>query len=251
MDSEGPRIRSVAAMPTGAVLRPWQKYLRFSVRGLIVLVLAIGAGLGSIVRGARIQREAAAAIRNADGMVYYDWQSTPAPGTLPGKPPVPRWLVELIGVDYFGHIRAVSLHKATDATMAQVGQLNRLDTVLLRASSVSDTGLAHLSGVANLSILDLSHTQVTRAGLAHLKDLNKLGVLDLAGAQVTDDGLAHLKGLSNLMQLNLNSTHVTDAGLVHLKGLAKLHVLEVVDTQVTEEGAKELGQALPLLMSDR
>jgi internalin A len=53
------------------------------------------------------------------------------------------------------------------------------------------------------------------------------------------------------MQLNLNRTHVTDAGLVHLKGLTKLHVLEIVGTQVTEEGAKELEQALPLMMSYR
>ncbi len=238
-------------MPAGRALRPWRRHLRFSVRGLIVLVLAIGAGLGWIVRSARIQREAVAAIRKSDGIVYYDWQSTPGLTTPAGKPRVPRWLVDLIGVDYFGHIRAVSLHRATDATMAQVGRLDQLDTVLLRDSSLSDTGLAHLSGLANLSILDLGQTRITGAGLAHLKGLSKLQVLDLVGTHVTDDGLAHLNGLSNLMQLNLNSTHVTDAGLVHLMGLTELHVLEVVGTQVTEEGAKELEQALPLMMSYR
>ena len=32
------------------VARPWRRFLRFSVRGLIVLVLVIGAGLGWTVR---------------------------------------------------------------------------------------------------------------------------------------------------------------------------------------------------------
>ncbi len=43
--------------------RPWRTFLRFSVRGMIVLVLVIGAGLGwvvRVVRTAQIQREAVA-----------------------------------------------------------------------------------------------------------------------------------------------------------------------------------------------
>ena len=32
--------------------RSWRRYLRFSVRGLIVLVLVVGAGMGWLVRGA-------------------------------------------------------------------------------------------------------------------------------------------------------------------------------------------------------
>ena len=35
-------------MPAEPGLHPWRKYLRFSVRGLIVFVLVIGAGLGWI-----------------------------------------------------------------------------------------------------------------------------------------------------------------------------------------------------------
>ena len=44
------------------VSRPRRPYLRFSVCALIVLVLAIGAGLGWIVNSARIQRDAVKAI---------------------------------------------------------------------------------------------------------------------------------------------------------------------------------------------
>jgi hypothetical protein len=40
-------------MPAGPVSRPWRRFLRFSVRALIVLVLVVGAGLGWVVRSAR------------------------------------------------------------------------------------------------------------------------------------------------------------------------------------------------------
>jgi hypothetical protein len=40
-------------MADGDVSRPRRKYLRVSVRGLIILVLSLGAGLGWMVRSAR------------------------------------------------------------------------------------------------------------------------------------------------------------------------------------------------------
>ena len=58
-------------MPTEFVSRPWRRFLRFSVRGLIVVVLAIGGCLGWVDRSAGIQREAVARIRGAGGFVFY------------------------------------------------------------------------------------------------------------------------------------------------------------------------------------
>ena len=54
--------------------RRWRKYLRFSMRGLIVLVLLTGGGLGWLIRGARIQREAVAALEKCGCAATYDWQ---------------------------------------------------------------------------------------------------------------------------------------------------------------------------------
>lgn len=64
----------MATMPIVAVMHSCRKLLRISVRELLVLVLVIGAGLGWIVRAARIQREAVAAITRAGGSVKYDWK---------------------------------------------------------------------------------------------------------------------------------------------------------------------------------
>jgi hypothetical protein len=61
---EGSRFRRVAPIPAVAVSRPWRRRASLSVRRLIIRVRVVGAWLGWLVRSARIQREAAAAIRN-------------------------------------------------------------------------------------------------------------------------------------------------------------------------------------------
>ena len=155
--------------------RPWWNYVRFSLRGLIVLVLVIGVGLGWLVRSAHVQRDAVAAIRRAGGSVSYDWEWNNGKSVPGGKPWAPRWLVDLIGVDYFGHVTAVWLQPAaTDGAIVEVGHLTQLERLQLVGSFVSDGGLAHLKGLTKLSDLYLSDTQVTDAGLAHLKGLTKL-----------------------------------------------------------------------------
>jgi hypothetical protein len=63
------RSESAATMPADPIPRPWRRFLRFSVRGLIVLVLVVGAGLGWIVHPAHVQRDAVAAITMAGGLV--------------------------------------------------------------------------------------------------------------------------------------------------------------------------------------
>ena len=64
----------------------------------------IGGWLGWTVRSAHIQREAVAAIRLAGGSVRYHWDKRHARNaSLFAKPWWPKWLVNQLGVDYFGH----------------------------------------------------------------------------------------------------------------------------------------------------
>ena len=134
------------------VSRPWRRFLRFSVGGMIVLVLVIGAGLGWLVRSARIQRDTVAAIERAGGWVYY------APGctndqmprlqqTSPTQTPwEPNWLVNAIGVDYFAHASDAGLAATgADKDLALVGSLRTLVQVSLVESRVTDAGLVHLA----------------------------------------------------------------------------------------------------------
>jgi hypothetical protein len=82
------------------VSRPWRRFLRFSVRGMIVLVLVIGGWFGWIVRSARMQLEAVAVVAKAGGEVHFDWEWEDG-RTLPGgKPRAPKWLVNVFGAEY-------------------------------------------------------------------------------------------------------------------------------------------------------
>ena len=172
--------------------RPWWNYVRFSLRAQIVLVLLIGAGLGWLVRSAHVQRDAVAAIRNAGGVVLYDWEWNNGKSIPGGKPWAPKWLVGLIGVDYFAHVTSVWLEPApTDGAIVEVGHLTQLERLQLVVGFVSDGELAHLKGLTKLSNLCL--TNVSDAGLAHLNGLTKLRYIDLTGIQVTQRGVQELQ----------------------------------------------------------
>jgi hypothetical protein len=167
----------------------------------------MGAGLGWVVRSARIQREAVQAITRAGGWVKYEWEWTvgnagrglPTNDVPGGKPWAPQWLVDLIGVDFFSHATNASLgEKGTDALLVQVGRLRRLQRLNVNQPP--------------------AQSLVYEAGRP-----------------------------SRLQRLSVGTSSVSDAGLAHLKGLAALSILTLLRTQVTDAGVKELRQALPNL----
>ena len=91
------------------------------MRGLIVLVLVVGTGLGWLVRSARIQREAVTAITKAGGSVQYNWEWADGKPIAGGTPWVPKRMIDLIGVDYLGHVTRVSYtQRVLDLMNAQV-----------------------------------------------------------------------------------------------------------------------------------
>src|ERR1017187_219609 len=131
-----------------------RKRLQLSVLGLMVLVLIAGTALGLIVRGARVQRDAVLAItkpRGADsasGRVYYNWE-VPAGHSPPylepldphSGPSAPKWLIDFLGIDYFGHVAYARIPagvEVTDELMVQVGRLNSLEALDLRDTRVDD-----------------------------------------------------------------------------------------------------------------
>jgi hypothetical protein len=75
-----------------------------------------------MAREARIQRDAVAAIEKTEGDIAYNWEWKNHNRIRGAKPWAPRWLVDRIGVDYFG--RAVSVWKAgnTDVPTVDVGR---------------------------------------------------------------------------------------------------------------------------------
>jgi hypothetical protein len=205
------------------ISRPWRRFLRFSMRGMIVVVLLVGGWLGWIVRSARIQREAVAAIKNAGGAVAYGWAEEEFSHPVDGPWWAPGCIVALAGVDFFGHVTAVGLKQF---------------------STEGESPLLNIRQFAQLEDLDVSNSSFSDADLPVIEEVTSLRRFYLDGSRVTDAGLVHLRGLTNLAILNLDKTRVSDAGLIHLAGLSNLTTLRLNGTKVTDAGVKKLEQTL-------
>ncbi len=194
-------------------------YLRFSVRGMLIVVLVIGAWLGWIARNARIQREAVRAIKQAGGDVLYDFRWKSGQSIQGGKPFGPKWLVDLLGVDHFCEVTWVSFVRSpcSDDELKQIGRLKRLETLILIGSKMTDDGLDNLEVLAELRLLELHSARITDAGFARLRGLAKLTDLDISDCDVSDKGLESLSGLTSLRSIGIRRTRITGSGFERLQ----------------------------------
>ncbi len=151
---------------------------------------------------------------------HFDIRSIPA-----------TFLLDRDGIIQHVNLRGSALKRAVVDVLQGPSLLN---------NQITDTGLAHLKGLASLEVLRLENTQVTDEGLAHLKGLSSLKILYIGGTQVIDVGLFHLKNLSKLERFCVHNTQVTDAGLSYLQDLRRLKYLCVHDTQVGDAGLEYL-----------
>ena len=148
---------------------------------MIVLVLVLGGWLGWIARSARIQREVLAAIRKAQGSFYYDWQWKDGKWIGDGRPRGTRWLLNILGPDYFAAVTVVLIPRASDTDVIQLGQLEQLQEINVGKGQFqrTDVGLSRIKTLVKLRHLDLNDTQVTDVGLVHLEGFTEIRFLGL------------------------------------------------------------------------
>lgn len=119
-------------------------------------------------------------------------------------------------------------------------------TALNVAKEFGDAGLEPLVPIADkIASLDLARSKVTDGGLKALAAMKNLKELHLEGTAIGDAGLDHLKGLAELEYLNLYNTKVTDAGVAKLAGLSKLKAIYLWQSGVTKAGVAALKAKLP------
>ena len=206
------------------VSRPWRRFLRFSVRGMIVLVLVTGGWLGWVVRSARIQREAVAAIEKAGGSVDYDWEWTDGDYIQGKRARWQEWLGDRVGFEYASSVsRVILLECDSQPVFSQLRNFDRLEALYLGGPVMTDDRLVHLERLASLR--ELRVDTIGDGGLARIGSLRGLQRLYLFGPKVTDNGLAHLRGLPSLELLWLSNTRVTRVGMFNLRmALPKLMI---------------------------
>jgi len=228
------------------------RWLRFSLRTLLVFVLLASVPLGWFawkLKQADRQRKAVAAILKTKACVYFDYQYDSRGRIIDGataKPNGPHWLRELVGRDFFDGVYAVDAMMIDDIELKHVSDLPGLKCIWLTSAPITNTHLVHLERLTGLQHIYLDGTQITDGGLTRLRQLQNLELLDLSGTHVTDAGLAHVRALTTLRTLRLSETKVTDRGVEHLASLTNLEYLDLRRTQVTDVGVRKLEELTKL-----
>lgn len=120
-----------------------------------------------------------------------------------------------------------------------VRDLGRVFRVSFAETSVTDAGLAPLSGMTTIEFLDLSATQVQGPGLVHLRGM-PLWSLSLESTPLDDAGLALLPDFPELHSLSLGETRITKSFVAQLRRYPKLTHLSLKGLPITDDVVREL-----------
>jgi hypothetical protein len=243
------------------------RWLRFSLRTLLLLITALCIWLGVQVTAARRQKEAVEAILKAGGQVGFDYQMVPATSggfyefniDSSAASAAPAWLHGLVGDDVFRTVVQVhftNLRRGiAESDLAQLDQLPALRSLQISHTDIAcddgslrhlrNSDLSHIAGLRQLRTLVIWNSDVDTAGVASMVNLKHLKSLSLKGAPVDDSGLRYLENLPNLEWLDLEGTSITDAGITDLARLTGLKTLRVGLTRITYEGEVKLYYLLP------
>lgn len=214
------------------------RWLQISIRTALVLLTVGCVLLAVLVQRVRNQQLAVERIEQLGGRVRYDWQLRGASRVPNATPPGPAWLRRSLGEHYFQNVVGVDLDKSavSDADMAVIGKLTRVDTLSLNGTGISDAGLAHIRTWRYQRYLGLSTTQVTSAGLRHLEGM-PVDTLILEETKIDNAGLASIYRLPKLQILNLHGTGVTE---IDAAKLPSLQFLSLRETRVHDGVVDEL-----------
>ena len=165
---------------------PKRRWLRYSLRTMLVVMLVLSVWLGWMANKAARQREAVALVRQLRGSVIYNDGSNrgvingiiPPPAVVVETPPSEGLLHDILGHDWFYDVWIVGLI-GTEVTDDQLGTI--------------------AEGLPGIEFIDLEATTITDAGIEHLSCLKKLGTLDVERTNVSANAIAELRArLPNL-----------------------------------------------------
>ena len=143
--------------------------------------------------------------------------------------------------------------KVKKGDLETLSKLEKLETLDLSRSTLTDKQMQGLSSFSSLKSLNLHSTKITGSGLAHLRMKVLLESLDLGSTRIDDSSLRVCKTLNNLRQLKLRGCKITDKGLVELQELKKLTLLDLGDTDMTDDSVRmltEISSLRSLILDD-
>jgi hypothetical protein len=239
---------------------PRRRWVRYSLRTLMVLVTALCVWLTINVNAARRRADAVVAIHKAGGTVWFDYQLVPAKlgngnGVNVGSglsvdpnalQTAPAWLRHIFGDDFFRTAVSVQLI-ATKAViqsnltqLAQLPELKAIDLTINPSDSrfpwpESEEGLAVLGQLTKLKIVAFDAVDPT--SLACLERTTELEELSLQSTPLNGNAMRQIGKLQRLRKLTLQYCDPVDNdGIEHLAGLDKLEVIGICNTRLSDAG---------------
>lgn len=122
------------------------------------------------------------------------------------------------------------------------GVFERVSSVDLANTSLSDADLGRLPALATVRLLSLAGTGISDGALPRLSNSRDLTLLDLRDTRISSAGLSHLAPLDRLTQLDLSGTNIGDSAMIHLKALTALKHLSLTETKITPAAFDDISQ---------
>ena len=212
-----------------------KRWVRFSLRAMLLATAIIAVWFGWIVNRAEKQKAAVAAIQVSKGLIQYDCHTnffvrspfsikylSPTESELDARLGSPR-LRALIGEDYFQEVVSVVLFR----------------------DNYKEGVLETLHGLPSLKYVCLHRLPLSDAEIQSLAQIPRLETLILYDCEIADESLRHLSKARHLSKLGLSFTTITDANVDHLKKMPGLIRLNLTRGCISTEGLDELWKALP------
>jgi hypothetical protein len=249
------------------------RWLRFSLRTLLLITLVAGVAFGLISREARNRQAALRMVREYGGRIDFDSSN----GRLAWHEKLRN---QLFGAETFQPVQNVNMltngtitpnpkvlptdFLARLSALSEIGDLGLENTVidpedwhnianfpglkyvLLGRSNITDDDVSFLSGLPNLDTVSMSDARkITDKALPAFSRMNKLTNLKLDDTKLTDDGLQELF-LPQLEILELQGVKLTSRSAAALKRMSGLRVLLLDWTNIDDAALEPLGE-LPSL----
>lgn len=202
----------------------WRCRCQYSLRTLVLACTFLAVLLAWATSKANRQRRAVAFLKQCGDCVLYDYEQTdlvlaPYFAEHPPTPPGPKWLRQLLGVDYFANVVYVqSSGVLSDADLRFLHDVPELEVLHFTDRNVSDDDVTHISSCHRLKRLTLNGTNISKVGLLRLCALKNLELLDLHnGGQFEVKEFERPCELPNLKALGIPENIASEEDLRHMK----------------------------------
>jgi hypothetical protein len=171
------------------------RWLRFSLRSLLILMLLFAIPCGWVakrMREKRLEHEAIAEMAEHGGhlLEYYV-------GSPPTKSSFIVWLEGWLGEGFFTTMTKLSLDgPMTDGGFEQVANCRSLKEIWVNNAELTANGLLPLKDLHELELIDLDNCSKTATDLEFLDGMPRLNYLGLAWFYPTEAGWERIKSLS-------------------------------------------------------